>query len=156
MLCISANVVLLCKLHYGHKDMLLFRVLGVVRTLLRNHCRLCCTLLFVFEGIEFLWTWRECSFVVKCGNTLKSTRPSLWQTCKVLHPWVLFHETMVLYTKIYEKGSLSLLVCSQTIHKIIQTCTALYTERLLYIEKSRKGDRICHTSYISVNNHHWI
>ena len=31
----------------------------------------------------------------QCGNTRKSTHIPLWQTCKVLHPWVLFRETTV-------------------------------------------------------------
>ena len=39
------------------------------------------------------------SFMVKSENTGKSTHLPLWQTCTVLHPWVLFSETMV-YTKL--------------------------------------------------------
>ena len=41
-------------------------------------------LLFVSRAL--LWTWHGCSFSVKCGNTRKSTHPSLWHTCLVLHP----------------------------------------------------------------------
>ena len=37
----------------------------------------------------------EHSFVVKCRNIRKSSHPPFWQTCKMLRPWVLFHETMV-------------------------------------------------------------
>ena len=33
--------------------------------------------------------------MVKCRNSQKSTRPPLWQTCKVLCPWMLFRETTV-------------------------------------------------------------
>ena len=36
------------------------------------------------------------SFIVKCRSIQKSTHPPLWQTCKVLCPWVLFHETTVI------------------------------------------------------------
>ena len=82
----------LAKLVHGY--MLLFRVLCAVRTWLRSHRRLHCTLLFVIEGVESLETWRGCSFVVKCGNTWKSAHP-LWQTCKVLCPWALIGETTV-------------------------------------------------------------
>ena len=35
------------------------------------------------------------SFIVKCRNTQESARTPLWQTCKALCPWVLFHETML-------------------------------------------------------------
>ena len=33
--------------------------------------------------------------MVKCGRTQNSAYISVWQTCKVLHPWTLFRETMV-------------------------------------------------------------
>ena len=34
-------------------------------------------------------------FMDECMNTWKSTHPPFWWTCKVLLPWVLFHETKV-------------------------------------------------------------
>ena len=34
-------------------------------------------------------------FVVKCRNTQKSGHSPLWQTCKVLCPWALFHKTIL-------------------------------------------------------------
>ena len=33
--------------------------------------------------------------MVQCRSTWKSTNPPLWRTCKVLRPWVFFHETTV-------------------------------------------------------------
>ena len=33
--------------------------------------------------------------MVKCRSTRKSAHIPLWWTCKVLHPWALFHETTV-------------------------------------------------------------
>ena len=52
-------------------------------------------IIICFEGIKLLETWHGRSCMVKCQNTQKSTHPPVWQTCKVLCPWVLFHETTV-------------------------------------------------------------
>ena len=72
--------------------MLSFRVLGVVRTLLQNHCRLCCSCLRELSFCEhdvIALSWLN-------AETLKRVPVlPLWQTCKVFRPWVLFRETMV-------------------------------------------------------------
>ena len=46
-------------------------------------------------GHRFSVPLHGCSFLVKCGNTWKSTHPLLWWTWKVLQPWVHFHKTTV-------------------------------------------------------------
>ena len=44
--------------------------------------------------------------MIKCGNTQKSAHPPLCQTCKVLHPWALFCETMVIFYWFFLGGNL--------------------------------------------------
>ena len=80
-------------------DVVLFRVLCVVRTLLQIRWWLHCALLFAqlfasrasncckHDMGAFLW--------LKSINTRKRAHPPLWQTGKVLRQWVLFCETKV-------------------------------------------------------------
>ena len=80
-----------------HGDMVLFRVLCAVRTLFWSHWWFRCTIIFVqiFAHRASNCLKHNFLFVVKCWNAQKSTHP-VWQTCKVLCPWELFRETMVL------------------------------------------------------------
>ena len=57
------------------------------------HCMLFCVQLFALRALSRCKHDVGALFVVKCGNSRKSTHPLLWQTCKVLRPWVLFQET---------------------------------------------------------------
>ena len=74
-----------------------FRVLCAVRTWIWSCWQLCCTLLLV--QLFALRASSRCEYdigalsLVKCGSAWKSIHPSLWQTCKVLCPWALFHKT---------------------------------------------------------------
>ena len=76
-----------------------FRVLYGVRTWLWSCWWFCCRYLFVqlfaSRVLSRCKTWHGRSFIVKCGNTQKSSHPPLWQTWNELHPRALIHETMV-------------------------------------------------------------
>ena len=45
-----------------------------------------------YTMLTVTWCWHGHSFMVKCR---RSAHPHYWQTCKLLHPWALFHETYV-------------------------------------------------------------
>ena len=71
--------------HLAHGDMLPFRVLcAITEDLTLKGWQLHCILQFVhffavnwFKGIESLWTWQGCSFLVKWETTCKSAQPLL-------------------------------------------------------------------------------
>ena len=91
------NAVTHHELHRAHCDI---RLLCAVRTQLRSCWWFRCRLLFCFEGIESPKKGYGCSFVIKCLNTQKSTHPPVWQACKVLCPWALFHKTTVVTSEV--------------------------------------------------------